>query len=115
MISARSDNIFLFHGRRGKPSGSVLQPEELLRPQFQTSNFARPNLLHGDPEIKADDLFEDLRRLDIPQRDAGGRTSLKLKSTVGHQEYVLEPSGTLIEPLSNPRNSHFCRRWTQSR
>jgi len=37
---------------------------------------------------------------------------LKIKSTVGHQKYVLEPSGTLIEPLSNPRNSHFFRRWT---
>jgi excisionase family DNA binding protein len=37
---------------------------------------------------------------------------LKLKSTVGHQKDVLEPWGTLIEPLSNPRNSHFCRRWT---
>ena len=37
---------------------------------------------------------------------------MKLKSAVGHQKYVLEPSGTLIEPLSNPRNSHLCRRWT---
>ena len=84
MISARSDNIFLFHGRRGKPSGSVLQLEELLRPQFQKSSFVRPKLLHSDPEITAGKSLEDLRRLDIPQRDAGGRTSLKLKSTVGH-------------------------------
>jgi hypothetical protein len=31
---------------------------------------------------------------------------------VGHQKHVLEPSGTLIEPLSNPRESYLCRRWT---
>src|SRR5664279_5718236 len=67
MISVRSDNIFLFHGRRGKPSGSVLQLEELLRPQFQTSNFVRPNLLHSDPEITAGKSLEDLRILEIPQ------------------------------------------------
>jgi len=38
------------------------------------------------------------------ERDSGKRNWLKLKSTVGLKKDVLEPSGTLIEPLSNPRN-----------
>ena len=68
----------------------------LLHPRMQGETLPNLLILCWRPRR---DLNPCYRR----ERDAGGRNSLKLKSTVGHQKYVLEPLGTLIEPLSNPR------------
>jgi hypothetical protein len=51
----------------GRPDGSALLLEELLRTQFPISTFVRPRLLHSNSEITADDSLENLRHLDIPQ------------------------------------------------
>jgi hypothetical protein len=67
MCCASFDDIFLLHGKGGRPSGSVLQLEELLRPQFASSRFTRPSLLHGDPAITAGASLAGLLRLDIPE------------------------------------------------
>jgi predicted esterase YcpF (UPF0227 family) len=87
MISSRIENVFLFHGKGGRPTGSVLQLEELLRPRFQTINFVRPELLHGDPAIAAEESLENLFGLDIPQGSAiigislGGLLAAKLQES----------------------------------
>ncbi len=59
-------DIYLFHGKGGRPAGSVLQLEELLRPLFPKANFSRPALLHGDPSVPAEDSLAALAQLEIP-------------------------------------------------
>ena len=77
--------IYLFHGKGGRPTGSVLQLEELLRRRFQQSQFIRPALLHGDPEVTAQQSLAALREMEIPRGAAivgislGGLVAAKLQ------------------------------------
>lgn len=68
--AAPARNIYLLHGKGGRPTGSVLQLEQLLRPQFPGSNFTRPALLHGDPAIPAEASLGALSRLPISEAAA---------------------------------------------
>jgi len=85
MIFTCIENIFLFHGKGGRPTGSVLQLEELLLPHFPEVSFTRPGLLHSDPAITAEESLESLCGLDIPQGSAiigislGGLLAAKLQ------------------------------------
>jgi hypothetical protein len=87
MHGAEPENIFLFHGKGGSPSGSVLQLEELLRGRFPWTRFVRPALLHGDPEVTAEASLERLRNLEIPKGSAvigislGGLVAAKLQES----------------------------------
>jgi hypothetical protein len=87
MHSAEPENIFLFHGKGGSPSGSVLQLEELLRGRFPRSRFVRPALLHADPTVTAEASLERLRNLEIPNGSAvigislGGLVAAKLQES----------------------------------
>lgn len=85
LYSGQPENIFLFHGKGGRPGGSVLQLEELLRRRFPHSRFVRPELLHSDPKVTAGESLENLRSLDISKYSAvigislGGLVAAKLQ------------------------------------
>jgi hypothetical protein len=95
MTSTHFDHVYLFHGKGGRPTGSVLQLEDLLRSQFETASFTRPRLLHGDPEVTAEESLEDLRHLGIPQGSAiigislGGLLAAKLQETSREDLHVV--------------------------
>ena len=78
-------NVFLFHGKGGRPTGSVLQLEELLRPQVGSVEFSRPSLPHGDPNMQPEASLEQARKLAIPHGSAivgvslGGLVAAKLQ------------------------------------
>lgn len=79
--------IFLFHGKGGRPTGSVMQLEELLQWEFPRARFHRPALLHGDPAVKAEDSLRALEEMAIPH-DAtvigislGGLVASRLQET----------------------------------
>ncbi len=80
-------DIFLFHGKGGRPTGSVMQLEELLRPEFPQVRFHRPALLHGDPTVPAEDSLRALAELAIPEGatvigiSLGGLLAARLQET----------------------------------
>jgi hypothetical protein len=88
-------HIFLFHGKGGRPTGSVLQLEELLRRRFQRSEFVRPALLHGDPDVLAEDSLSEVRKLEIPRDSAiigislGGLVAAKLQESGREDLHVI--------------------------
>jgi hypothetical protein len=47
-------NVYLFHGKGGAPSGTVLQLERILRLHHPEAHYERPFLPHGDPEASAE-------------------------------------------------------------
>lgn len=84
----RSDLTFvLLHGRGGRPTGSVLQLEECLRQHFPSAEFQRPQLLHGDPQVPAEESLEGLRNLPIAEGaivvgvSLGGLIAARLQET----------------------------------
>lgn len=80
-------NFVLLHGRGGRPVGSVLQLEECLRQYFPASEFQRPQLLHGDPKVPAEESLENLHKLPIAERavvvgvSLGGLIAARLQET----------------------------------
>lgn len=81
------ENIFLFHGKGGRPTGSVMQLEGLLRAEFPETRFHRPALLHGDPAVPAEGSLRALGELAIPQGatvigiSLGGLVAARLQET----------------------------------
>ncbi|HUY81667.1 MAG TPA: hypothetical protein VMU92_08085 [Acidobacteriaceae bacterium] len=81
------ENIFLFHGKGGRPIGSVMQLEELLRPEFPQTRFYRPALLHGDPAVLAEESLRAIEELEIPEGatiigiSLGGLVAARLQET----------------------------------
>lgn len=94
----QTQDIFLFHGKGGRPTGSVLQLEELLRPQFPQIEFHRPALLHGDPSFPAEMSLQSIENLDIPQGatvigiSLGGLVAARLQETTRHDLQVIAVS-----------------------
>ncbi|HTV06979.1 MAG TPA: hypothetical protein VME86_16540 [Acidobacteriaceae bacterium] len=82
------ENIFLLHGKGGRPTGSVLQLEELLRPDFPGARFRRPALLHGDTGVAAEQSLRALHEIEIPAGSTvigislGGLLAARLQETV---------------------------------
>jgi pimeloyl-ACP methyl ester carboxylesterase len=80
-------NIYFFHGKGGRPEGSVRQIEELLEPVFPAARFSRPALLHGDPSVRAEESLAALRQLEIPEGtiiigiSLGGLLAARLQET----------------------------------
>jgi pimeloyl-ACP methyl ester carboxylesterase len=60
------EHIFLLHGKGGSPNGSAYAIEQCLRPLYPETAFHRPQLLHADGSVVAEDSLADLRRRDIP-------------------------------------------------
>jgi len=86
-LMAASSQIYLLHGKGGRPTGSVLQLEEQLRPSLPGFEFHRPSLAHGDPEVLAEDSLARLPELQIPQSafvvgvSLGGLVAAKLQES----------------------------------
>lgn len=83
----RMEEIYLFHGKGGRPTGSVMQLEEVLRREFALARFHRPAMPHGDPTVLAEDSLRALEGMEIPQ-DAtligislGGLLAARLQET----------------------------------
>jgi pimeloyl-ACP methyl ester carboxylesterase len=62
-LIAAEPEFILLHGRGGRPTGSVLQVEECLRQHFPLAKFQRPQLLHGDPQVPAEESLRELEKL----------------------------------------------------
>lgn len=80
-------SIYLFHGKGGRPGGSVSLIEAALAPMFPRARFVRPALLHGDPSILAQDSLAALPQLNLPQGatiigvSLGGLVAARLQET----------------------------------
>jgi pimeloyl-ACP methyl ester carboxylesterase len=61
-----SEQIYLFHGKGGSPNGSVSILERELRPLLPHASFTRPQLLHHDPNVLAEDSLAALDELQLP-------------------------------------------------
>jgi pimeloyl-ACP methyl ester carboxylesterase len=89
------EDIFLFHGKGGRPTGSVMQLEELLRPLFPQTRFHRPALLHNDLTILAEDSLHALEKLTIPKGatiigiSLGGLVAARLQETARSDVQVI--------------------------
>jgi pimeloyl-ACP methyl ester carboxylesterase len=60
------EHIFLLHGKGGSPNGSALSIEQCLRVRCPETEFHRPQLLHADGAVLAEDSLRDLRQRQIP-------------------------------------------------
>lgn len=86
-MKAVAPQFVLLHGRGGRPTGSVLQLEECLRQHFPASEFQRPQLLHGDPQVPAEDSLQGLEKIAIPENSIvigislGGLVAARLQET----------------------------------
>lgn len=58
--------IHIARERYGRPTGSVLQLDECLRPLLPNVVFHRPTLLHTNPSVLAEQCLADLQTKDIP-------------------------------------------------
>jgi len=58
-------SAYLLHGKGGRPTGSVLQLDECLRPLLPDVAFHRPTLLHSNPNVLAEHSLADLQTKDI--------------------------------------------------
>lgn len=91
----RVEDIFFFHGKGGRPTGSVMQLEQLLRPEFSQTLFHRPALLHGDPTVPAEDSLRALEGLGIPEGatvigiSLGGLIAARLQETAREDLQVI--------------------------
>ena len=79
--------IYLFHGKGGSPQGSVKLLESTLRPLLPNHDYFRPELLHHDPAILAEDSLAALDELKIPDHaivigiSLGGLIAARLQET----------------------------------
>ena len=79
--------IYLFHGKGGSPQGSVKLLESTLRPLLPNHDFFRPELLHYDPAILAEDSLAALDKLNVPANaiiigiSLGGLVAARLQET----------------------------------
>jgi pimeloyl-ACP methyl ester carboxylesterase len=79
--------FILLHGRGGRPTGSVFQLEECLRQHFPSASFQRPQLLHGDPQVLAEESLRELEKLPLPENSIvigvslGGLIAARLQET----------------------------------
>ncbi len=86
-MSTATQQFVLLHGRGGRPTGSVFQLEECLRRHFPSSEFQRPQLLHGDPRVPAEDSLQALEKISIPDNSVvigvslGGLIAARLQET----------------------------------
>jgi hypothetical protein len=64
-MSSQLLSAYLLHGKGGRPTGTVLQLEECLKPLLPHLVFHRPALLHSDPNVLAERSFADLQTKDI--------------------------------------------------
>jgi pimeloyl-ACP methyl ester carboxylesterase len=77
----------LLHGRGGRPTGSVLQLEGCLRQYFPSASFHRPQLLHGDPQVAAQESLSQLENLPLPENSIvigvslGGLIAARMQET----------------------------------
>jgi pimeloyl-ACP methyl ester carboxylesterase len=60
------EHVFLLHGKGGSPNGSALSIEQCLRVRCPETEFHRPQLLHADGAVLAEDSLRDLRQRQIP-------------------------------------------------
>ncbi len=59
--------IYLLHGIRGSPEGSVKKIQDAIEPQNRGVKFVRPLLPHHDPKSPPEKSVEFLKKLQIPQ------------------------------------------------
>lgn len=57
---SRFANVYLFHGKGGSPNGSVLNLEAVLQHAYYDTKFIRPQLLHSDENVSAEDSLDHL-------------------------------------------------------
>ena len=87
-MSSHLLSSYLLHGKGGRPTGSVLQLEECLRPLLPNIVFHRPTLLHSNPNVLAEQSLADLQTKEIPTSSIiigislGGLVAAKLQELV---------------------------------
>jgi hypothetical protein len=66
LIKARSNVVFLLHGKGGSPEGSVRKLEEAFTKHWPGLQYSRPLLPHHDPAVAAEASVAALQRMEIP-------------------------------------------------
>jgi pimeloyl-ACP methyl ester carboxylesterase len=99
VVTVKFKDIFLLHGKGGRPEGSVKQLEEVVRRDFaagtSSSLFHRPRLLHSDPNITSEDSLADLLTKDIPENSVligislGGLVAAKMQEDTRDDLHVI--------------------------
>ncbi len=97
MARSRYTSVYLLHGKGGRPGGSVLQLEALLKVSFPEPRYERPSLPHGQEKgvQPAERSVDFLRELGLEPGalvvgiSLGGLVAAKLQETGREDLHVI--------------------------
>jgi predicted esterase YcpF (UPF0227 family) len=79
--------VYLLHGKRGSPAGTVKKLQSALEQHWPGLEFARPKLPHADPTVPAKASVSFLHRANLPRHalvlgiSLGGLVAARLQET----------------------------------